>query len=417
MIKEGATYYRFTKDEGGGGTGCSDIIQEKSSSLTAVDQPGQPGVDLHAGLHRRGAGTSAVEGPSVFKANPGDTSPYDYYLFVDEYGGRGYIPLGADDLDNATWRVPAAYNLPASPRHGTVIPVTQAELDALRVGTETPDPVESDANGLVARLPADRRRRGRLRPRLRRHASTAGRRSADGALTLGRHRRLREAAGQPDDRARRGHRLQPGLGRQQPEPAATSSGASATPGPTAPATATCSPPATDLPGRHRHRQLDHRAGHVVRLGARPRGVEDRHLHPGRLPAPSVLYLDGVEVGQQDRRHRRARATSAAASPRPTTSASRPTPATGSSRARCATSGSTTGRCRRPRSRTCPTTATGDPRRHAGQPQDHGADRRHRRHGHPAGRARHGPHHPRPDVRRGLRLDGVAERSRTTTPRR
>ncbi|GGM20941.1 hypothetical protein GCM10011608_01910 [Micromonospora sonchi] len=150
VIKEDDTYYRFTKDEGGGGTGCSDIIQEKASSLTAVDLPGQPAWSRITACIGRNAGTSAVEGPTVFKANPGDTSGSKYYLFVDEYGGRGYIPLGTDDLENPTWRVPASYRLPASPRHGTVIPVTKAELDAL---TDAPPPVRANEDGLVLRYP------------------------------------------------------------------------------------------------------------------------------------------------------------------------------------------------------------------------------------------------------------------------
>lgn len=158
VIKENGTYYRFTKDEGGGGTGCSDIIQEKSSSLTAVDLPGNPSWTFMDACIGRDAGTSAVEGPTVFKRNPGDTSGGQYYLFVDEYGGRGYIPLTTNDLDNPNWQVPAAYNLPASPRHGTVIPVTQAELDELREGIvipEPPTPVVADENGLVAHYELD----------------------------------------------------------------------------------------------------------------------------------------------------------------------------------------------------------------------------------------------------------------------
>jgi beta-xylosidase len=150
VIKAGDTYYRFTKDEGGGGTGCSDIIQEKSSSLTAVDLPGKPSWSMVDSCIGRDAGTSAVEGPTVFKANPGDTSGSAYYLFVDEYGGRGYIPLGTDDLANPNWRVPASYSLPASPRHGTVIPVTQRELDAL---IDAPPPVRQTDQGLVAHYP------------------------------------------------------------------------------------------------------------------------------------------------------------------------------------------------------------------------------------------------------------------------
>lgn len=141
VIKENGAYYRFTKDEGGGGTGCSDIIQEKSSSLTAVDLPDKPAWAMQDSCIGRDAGTSAVEGPTVFKANPGDTSGSKYYLFVDEYGGRGYIPLGTNDLEVPKWKVPPTYSLPASARHGTVLPVTQAELDRLRNGLVLPEPV------------------------------------------------------------------------------------------------------------------------------------------------------------------------------------------------------------------------------------------------------------------------------------
>lgn len=152
VIKESDTYYRFTKDEGGGGTGCSDIVQESSASLTAVDLPGAPAWTMLDSCIGRDAGTSAVEGPTVFKANPGDTSGSAYYLFVDEYGDRGYIPLGTDDLANPNWQVPASYRLPASPRHGTVIPVTKSELEALN---DVPDPLPSTPDGVVAHYPLD----------------------------------------------------------------------------------------------------------------------------------------------------------------------------------------------------------------------------------------------------------------------
>jgi len=158
VIKDGGKYHRFTKDEGAV-TGCSDIIQEQADSLVAVDDVSDPAYDpanpawrIVASCIGRDAGTSAVEGPTAFKANPGDESGSKYYLFVDEYGGRGYIPLGTDDLDNPAWRVPASYSLPASPRHGTVLPITQAELDRL---TDAPEPLPATADGLVARYPLD----------------------------------------------------------------------------------------------------------------------------------------------------------------------------------------------------------------------------------------------------------------------
>ncbi len=143
VIEANGVYQRFTKDEGAGTTGCSDIIQESSPVLTApLDQ--WKGVTSCIG---RNAGTGAVEGPSIFKANPGDVNGDKYYLFVDEYGGRGYIPLATTDIANPNWQVPASYRLPASPRHGTVMPVTAAELAALRA--DLPQPLAASADGEI----------------------------------------------------------------------------------------------------------------------------------------------------------------------------------------------------------------------------------------------------------------------------
>ena len=135
----------------------------------------------------RDAGTSAVEGPTVFKANPGDTSGSTYYLFVDEYGGRGYIPLGTDDLEAPDWQVPAGYSLPASPRHGTVIPVTAGRARP-RCATDRPEP--------PAPVRGRRERPGRAATRSRGDATrrpghgydgtvTGDATCADGALNLG----------------------------------------------------------------------------------------------------------------------------------------------------------------------------------------------------------------------------------------
>ncbi|HYQ33912.1 MAG TPA: immunoglobulin-like domain-containing protein, partial [Lapillicoccus sp.] len=62
VIKEGDSYYRFTKDEGAGSTGCSDIIQEKNDSLTEPDLVGAKAWAFQDGCIGRDAGTSAVEG-------------------------------------------------------------------------------------------------------------------------------------------------------------------------------------------------------------------------------------------------------------------------------------------------------------------------------------------------------------------
>jgi hypothetical protein len=127
VLHEGDMFYRFTKDEGAANTGCADIIQERSTSLRA-DLSSWTRVAACIG---RDAGTSAVEGPTAFKANPGDVNGDKFYLFVDEYGGRGYIPLETADIANPNWTVSASYQLPRSPRHGTVIPITASELAGL----------------------------------------------------------------------------------------------------------------------------------------------------------------------------------------------------------------------------------------------------------------------------------------------
>ncbi|KAH8597584.1 glycosyl hydrolase [Bisporella sp. PMI_857] len=127
VIESNNVFYRFTKDEGASGTGCSDIIQESSSSLLA-SLPSWTILDTCIG---RDAGTSAVEGPTVFHSNPGDVNGQKFYLFVDEYSGRGYIPLETADISKPSWKVSASFSLPTSPRHGTVIPITAAELAGL----------------------------------------------------------------------------------------------------------------------------------------------------------------------------------------------------------------------------------------------------------------------------------------------
>ncbi|KAF2759572.1 Arabinanase/levansucrase/invertase [Pseudovirgaria hyperparasitica] len=127
VIEVGDVYYRFTKDEGAAETGCTDIIQERSDSLRSdLSQWTQI-----ASCIGKNAGTSAVEGPTSFRSNPGDVNGDKFYLFVDEYGDRGYIPLETADVANPQWKVSSSYKLPSSPRHGTVIGITAAELESL----------------------------------------------------------------------------------------------------------------------------------------------------------------------------------------------------------------------------------------------------------------------------------------------
>jgi hypothetical protein len=113
-------YYRFTKDErtNTNGARCGKFItEEKATSLTSrsytfvKDCIGSGSVN-------------AGEGPTIFKSN----TEGRWYLFVDEFGGRGYIPFTTTNLDGGTWTEAQGVDLPANPRHGTVMPITTAEL-------------------------------------------------------------------------------------------------------------------------------------------------------------------------------------------------------------------------------------------------------------------------------------------------
>jgi hypothetical protein len=124
LIQHQGTFYRFTKDERdpSSSSPCAKFItEEKSTDIL------DPTYDLVAECVGRATasspGVSRGEGPAVFKSNTGNK----WYLFIDEFGGRGYVPFETTDLASGRWTMSAGFQLPASPRHGTVLPVTQAE--------------------------------------------------------------------------------------------------------------------------------------------------------------------------------------------------------------------------------------------------------------------------------------------------
>jgi hypothetical protein len=136
VIEENGTYYRFTKDEGGNtaDSPCGKyIIAEKSAELRSTDY--EFVADCIGKGDASNPGISRGEGPAVFKSNTEDK----WYLFIDEFGGRGYVPFETTDLDSGRWTMSTDYDLPSRPRHGTVLPVTDAELDRLRQGTNFAD--------------------------------------------------------------------------------------------------------------------------------------------------------------------------------------------------------------------------------------------------------------------------------------
>ncbi|MEV7889805.1 glycoside hydrolase family 43 protein [Streptomyces sp. NPDC002817] len=130
VAREGGWYYRVTTDDKVVGSCARDVVLERSRVLTAVDTPDTaPRTwQLVDDCVRTGVGTDWVEGPTVFKDNSGD----GWWVFMDEAGGRGYLPFHTDGLAEPDWSLPSDYRLPSRPRHGTVLPVTAEELARVR---------------------------------------------------------------------------------------------------------------------------------------------------------------------------------------------------------------------------------------------------------------------------------------------
>lgn len=115
MIQEGGKIFRFSKKEG-----LSAVFQESGNSFL---DPSFIPIRENIGQEWMERG----EGPIVFKSNVEDR----WYLFIDEYGLRGYMPLETTDLDSGVWTKPAEFSLPTMPRHGSVLPVTHDEYERL----------------------------------------------------------------------------------------------------------------------------------------------------------------------------------------------------------------------------------------------------------------------------------------------
>ncbi|MFC8598023.1 alpha-L-arabinofuranosidase C-terminal domain-containing protein [Isoptericola sp. NPDC057191] len=126
------TYYRFTKDE------ADMTVREESSDdlyrtqgVTAGD--GWDLVAEHVGVGEPnpwGGEFTAGEGPTVFPSLTDDS----WYMMIDQpsyHGGQGYMLFRTDDLASGDWTSVPDAELPSHPRHGTVLPITTAEQQAL----------------------------------------------------------------------------------------------------------------------------------------------------------------------------------------------------------------------------------------------------------------------------------------------
>lgn len=132
VVAHGGWFHRFTKDErdpSSSTPAAKYITAERSADLRSTAyEPVVEGIGRgHEDGGVRHEGVEHGEGPVVVRSLRGDR----WYLLIDEFGGRGYVPFESSDLDAARWTMVADHRMPSRARHGSVLPVTQAEHDAL----------------------------------------------------------------------------------------------------------------------------------------------------------------------------------------------------------------------------------------------------------------------------------------------
>lgn len=123
LVKNNSLYYRFTKDERSASeSACGKfILSETSSSLSSLSW------NFLTKCIGKGK-ISHGEGPLIFKSNIEEK----WHMFIDEFGKRGYIPFETTNLDSGKWTASTNYKLPSKLRHGTVVPVTAKEYQAIK---------------------------------------------------------------------------------------------------------------------------------------------------------------------------------------------------------------------------------------------------------------------------------------------
>ncbi|QNU68671.1 family 43 glycosylhydrolase [Ruminiclostridium herbifermentans] len=116
IIKHEGIYYRFSKDEVNKNIiidKCDQLLNKNFVYLQSTSVESQRG----------------VEGPAIFKFN----GQNKWCLLLDYYGGSGYYPMVSTDISSGVFTKlnSSEYKLPTGPRHGTVMPITQAEYNAV----------------------------------------------------------------------------------------------------------------------------------------------------------------------------------------------------------------------------------------------------------------------------------------------
>jgi hypothetical protein len=119
IVRDGAAYYRFTKDER-----HKSIFMEKAPRLSGP-WTDVPGFNL---AHLRG-----YEGPQIYQLEPPRSGkPAAWSLILDYYTkGQGYVSWTTPNLADARFQPAEGFKFPFKFRHGAVLPLAAAEYDAI----------------------------------------------------------------------------------------------------------------------------------------------------------------------------------------------------------------------------------------------------------------------------------------------
>lgn len=121
FIEEDGVYYRFTKNEDGS---ALYVFMEKSTSLSGDFEQ----VSTYSLNGKPASEMKGYEGPTIYKLN-GENK---WCLLLDNYGNSaGYKPFVTDDLSTGRFVSADDFTSGTKLRHGTVIPITLSEYNAL----------------------------------------------------------------------------------------------------------------------------------------------------------------------------------------------------------------------------------------------------------------------------------------------
>ena len=119
IVFENGRYYRFSKDE-----------QFKAITAESSEKLGGPWADVAGFSLGRRVG---YEGPACYRLTAATAGrPATWCLLLDHYArGEGYKPFVTTDLASGRFEAAADFQFPFKLRHGSVLPVTAAELARL----------------------------------------------------------------------------------------------------------------------------------------------------------------------------------------------------------------------------------------------------------------------------------------------